>query len=131
MKKVTAGCGAFVEPTLRPSVLTVPAVAVLFVFATNSTTRTVLDIRIDVPNLAVGLTIGVGKGIDQTIIADHMVAFDDIVQSSLQLIPGLTCGVVVVIVGNLGHNAATYCKEQQWQQDTGKCVLSHGHIIIY
>ena len=103
VEEVAAGRGALVEPALRPGVLAVPAVAFLFVFATQARAQAVFVVGIDVPNLAVGFAVGVGEGVDEAAVAHHVVAFDDVVQGGLQFVAGLAVGVVIVAAGDLGH----------------------------
>ena len=79
VKKVATGCGTFVEPTLRPGMLTVPTVT-FFLVASTDTVKTVVIVGIDVPNFAIGVTVGVGKGIEKTSVADDVVSFDNAMQ---------------------------------------------------
>ena len=83
VEEVATGSGVLVEPTLRPGVFTIPAIAFLFVFAAQACVEAVLDVGINVPNFAVGLAVGVGKGVEEAVVAHHMVAFDDVVQRGL------------------------------------------------
>ena len=121
MEKVAARRGAFVEPTLRPRVLTVPTVTLLFILTADTVTWAVFDIGIDVPNLAIGSAVGVGEGVEKPTVADYMMAFDNIVQGSFQLVAGFSTGIVVVAVWNLGLD-----DDDSEGQKEGKEGFSHG-----
>ena len=121
VEEVATGRGGTVEPALGPGVLTVPAVAFLLIVATQAAAWAIFDVGIDVPNLAIGFAIGVSKGVEESTVADHMMAFDDVVQGGFEFIAGLAVGVVVITIWNLGLGGDA-CDSQQYK----KCVFFHG-----
>ena len=122
VEEVAAGRGFLVEPALGPGVLAVPAVAFLVVSAAISA-EAVLDVGVDVPNLAVGLAVGVGEGIQKASIADHSMVLDDVVEGGFQFVAVFSGSVVIVAGGNLCPQICRRKKQEQQHRAMRKMVF--------
>lgn len=119
MEEVATRGAVLVEPALGPSMLTVPAVTLVVVTAANAT-EVEFIVGIDVPYLSVGFAVSVSESVQDTAVAHNMVAFDDVVQGGLQRFTGLSCGCVIIAVGDLRAHPSHYHNEEEKQDATSK-----------
>ena len=119
MEEVATRGAVLVEPALGPSMLAVPAVTLAVVAAANATEAKFI-VGIDVPYLSIGLAVGVSESVQYTAVAHYVVAFDNVVQGGFQRFTGLSCGCVIVAVGDLRVHPSHYHNEEEKQDATSK-----------